>query len=319
MNNYCTLFDSNYLTRGLALYNSLKATGEEFMLYVFAFDDLAREILESINLAHMIVISLQQFESEELLAIKKTRLQGEYCWTCTPFTIEYILNNYGVEEVTYLDSDLYFFDRPEILLQEFRESKKDVMITEHRYTPEYDQTEKSGIYCVQFMTFRNTENSRYILAWWRDRCAEWCFSRMEDGKFGDQKYLDDWLERFSGVHVLQNIGGGVAPWNVQQYKCTAGPMVNEKPIIFYHFHYLKWKKEHIFDVSDYRLSADIMKYLYQPYVGALENALQFIRSNYAKGFSRGIENKRLNFIDSLRNIRSIINRRRMGCYNVIQK
>jgi hypothetical protein len=92
-----------------------------------------------------------------------------------------------------------------------------VLITDHRYAPEYDQSKGSGKYCVQFICFKNDDNGMKALKWWRDACIDWCFSRIKDGKFGDQKYLDDWTTQYSGVHELQHLGGGVAPWNVRQY------------------------------------------------------------------------------------------------------
>ena len=68
------------------------------------------------------------------------------------------------------------------------------------------------------MFFKNDRSGREALEWWRERCLEWCYNRHEDGKFGDQKYLDDWVERFKNVRVINNIGVGVAPWNVNSYE-----------------------------------------------------------------------------------------------------
>ena len=215
MINFCTLFDSRYISRGLALYESLRRHCENFHIYFFAFNDECYRILSKLALKGSTVISLCEFEDEQLLAAKATRSSMEYCWTCTPSIIRYTLDTYNLASCTYLDADLYFFGRPELLLDELRDNS--VMITEHRYTPCYDKSKKSGKYCVQFMTFKNNGAAKKALNWWRDACNDWCYARHENGKFGDQKYLDDWLERFEQVHVLEHPGGGLAPWNIQQY------------------------------------------------------------------------------------------------------
>jgi lipopolysaccharide biosynthesis glycosyltransferase len=249
MINFCTLFDTNYLSRGVALYSSLKENCTEFHLYIFAFNDKALRVLKELNLEHATLISLKEFEDAELLKVKPTRSVAEYCWTSTSSTILYVLENYNVESCTYLDADLFFYSSPESLLVEMGD--KSILITEHRYSPQYNKELKSGKYCVQFVTFKNDVNGLTALRWWRERCLEWCYAYYEDGKFGDQLYLDDWTERFDGVHVLEHPGGGLAPWNVQQYdffhrknrlwgreKKTG----NEFPAVFYHFHYLRFQK-----------------------------------------------------------------------------
>ena len=290
MHNFCTLFDANYLPRALVMYRSLVATGENFKLYVVCFDDLALEVLNKLKLANLIAIPLGNFESSALLAIKTQRTAAEYCWTCTPHVIRYVLDIYKLAQVTYLDADLCFYEKPSILLTEFKQTGASVMITDHRYTPRYDQSATSGIYCVQFMTFNADEYGLKVLQWWQDRCLEWCYARCEDGKFGDQKYLDDWPMRFERVHVLQHLGGGVAPWNVQQYGLSRHSdrlYVNELPLVFYHFHAYKYYADGRHDfVSLYHLNSEAVILLYRPYGLALLKAYEEIH-RVAPDFNRG--------------------------------
>ena len=83
--NFCTLFDSYYLLKGLALHESLmKQCKSDFHLYIFLFDDKSYDILKKLNLNNVTIITLEEFEDEKLLEVKPGRSKGEYCWTCTP-------------------------------------------------------------------------------------------------------------------------------------------------------------------------------------------------------------------------------------------
>lgn len=244
MLNFCTYFDSNYLLRGLAMYYSLIEHCPKCHLYIFAFDDKSLQILSKLNLSNATIISLKEFEDEQLLTVKPKRNKVEYYWTCTPSTILYAIKKFDLEMCTYLDADLLFFASPQILLDELKNNA--ILLTEHRYPAVHDKTFHSGKYCVQFITFKNNEQGLKALTWWREACLNWCYARPENGKFGDQRYLDDWLERFSDVHVLQNLGGGVAPWNVLNYdffikdrQLYGREIVSgrEFKLIFFHFHH----------------------------------------------------------------------------------
>lgn len=283
MVNFCTLFDSNYSAKGLAMYYSLVEHCPSFHLYIFAFDDKLVKVLKKMKLECVTVITLKEFEDEELLAVKPTRSSGEYCWTCSGSTILYCLEHFDIASCTYIDADLFFFSDPTILVEEMGD--KDVMITEHRYSAQYDQSALSGKYCVQFMTFKNTINGLKVLRWWRSACLEWCYGKCEDGKFGDQKYLDDWTARFEGIHELQHLGGGVAPWNMQQYefrrngKSIVGIELwtkKEFPVVFFHFHSLQcYKKGFLREllVVDmcYELPLSARKLLYSKYIAMLKH------------------------------------------------
>lgn len=256
MYNFCTLFDSRYLAKGIAMIDSLAESGIDFRLYFFPFDDKAEKVIKELDYDRVIIIPLRLFEDKDLLKIKQSRSAAEYCWTCTPSTILYVLNNFQAGECTYIDADLYFYSSPERIFAEMKDSS--ILLTEHRYTREYDQTEISGRFCVQFTTFKKDPSGLNALIWWRNACIDWCYSRFEDGKFGDQKYLDDWPGRFPGVHVLEEPGGDLAPWNIQQYillpdgkRITGRERTSGKEfaVIFYHFHDLKFFPGNLADLG----------------------------------------------------------------------
>ncbi len=246
-------------------------------------DELTYDVLSKMPLPHATLIALKDFENPALLAVKPGRTLSEYCWTCTPAIIKYCLEKYSLPAVTYVDADLFFFESARILLDEFERAGGSILLTEHRYTPKYDQSQTSGIYCVQFMTFRNDEFGKTALHWWYEKCLEWCYNRLEDGKFGDQKYLDDWPTRFDGVHVLNNMGSGVAPWNVQQYvvtKTQAGELLaNNVPVVFYHFHNFKLLSLTSADLcrTFYDLNQHVIEFLYKPYLKATGESLSDIQ------------------------------------------
>src|SRR5450759_1705371 len=279
--SYCTLFDSLYLSRGLAMYESLKTYSSEFQLFIFAFDDLSFQILKGLNLKNVTTVSLSEFETSELLEVKKGRSKAEYCWTCTPSTISYVLKKYDVPLCTYLDSDLFFYSDPSVLIEEMINCRKNVLITEHRFSPlaKLYEEKRAGRFCVQFVTFSNDSDSLEVLEKWRLQCIDWCYARHEDGKFGDQKYLDEWPEDYQNIQILQNMGGGIAPWNLQQYTFSDnGKSIIGKvrktgsvfKVVFYHFQYVKFIKTGLYDIGWYLIPPGFRKMFYIPYLNRLE-------------------------------------------------
>jgi hypothetical protein len=264
------------------MYESMKDQSNNFHLFIFAFDDLCLKILQKLKLDFTTVISLDQFETDELREVKKIRTTAEYCWTCTPSTISYILMNYDVPHCTYVDADLYFYSDPSVLVSEMEENSKSVLITEHRFSPlpRLYEEKRGGRFCVQFITFLKKDESLEILEKWRQQCIIWCYARYEDGKFGDQKYLDDWPSIYPDIHILQHQGGGIAPWNLTQYlfskvgnsfKGKVKKNRSEFNVVFFHYQYVKFLHNGSCDIGWYYISSIVRELFYLPYLKNIED------------------------------------------------
>ncbi|PYS24725.1 MAG: glycosyl transferase [Acidobacteria bacterium] len=287
MRYFCTYFDSNYLVRGLALYRSLLRHAGPFQMWVLCFDDVSCHTLRTLKLDNLIPISLSEFEAgdDELLEAKKDRNTVEYYFTCSPSLLLYVLKNWReVDVLCYLDADLFFYSDPAPIYDEL--SDNSILIIPHRFPDNaLWRAEKYGKFNVGLLAFRNDSSGRQCLDWWRERCLEWCYDRIEPGRFADQKYLDDWPERFEKVVVLEHKGANLAPWNFMNYEIEMADgiaTVDGAPLIFYHFHGVKILGRRLYDTAsagDYeRMPSRLKQWLYPRYIAELKRTEQWIRS-----------------------------------------
>jgi hypothetical protein len=296
--SFCTLFDSFYLDKGLTMYQSLVDCGCDFELYILAMNDTCYDILTDMHLEGVIPIALEEFMDEELRRVKRQRSRAEFCWTCSSCLISYVLRNFSVDMCTYIDADLYFYNNPVVLLEEFLASGKSVSVIEHRFdnSPYSAELKKnSGKYCVQFNTFKNNEKAHRVLDDWKEQCLKSCTSDADGENFGDQKYQDTWMEDYDCVYETASLGAGIAPWNVSQYRYAGEKTVRkigcseDIPLIFYHFHMIHYLSESMVDINVFTRSGHAQKKLvyglYQDYLARIEQKRAILVKKYGMDYT----------------------------------
>ncbi len=230
MNHYCTYFDRGFLPQGLAMWRSLAAWDVDAVLWVLALDEFTADVLREVGGTWLRVVPLAELEAgdSELTAAKANRTRVEYFFTLSPCWPRWLLAKYGtrgeadggaradagIERLTYLDADLFFFGSPEPIFAAMETARASVLVTEHRFPAWLRHYERHGKFNVGVLVWRNDAAGRACLETWRRECLEWCHDRLEDGKYADQKYLEAWPERMgAGLLVLEHRGVNLAPWN----------------------------------------------------------------------------------------------------------
>ncbi len=272
---------------------SLARHCSESHVYVLCMDEDTRMTLISLNLPEVTCISLTEVEDEALLTVKPGRSLAEYCWTLSPCLPWFLLDRYSeIDSITYLDADLYFYSSLKPIFNEIGDAS--ITIIEHRFPEQFKHMEIRGLYCVEWVGFRRDTEGMACLKRWRDQCIEWCFYRLELDRMGDQKYLDTWPRDFKSVHIIQNIGAGVAPWNFGQYhfEMSEGAVitVNDRPLIFYHFHQFQILNNGRFDrlSAAYKVMGSEPEEVYKKYEDAINNAMYDVQA-VAPGFQAGLK------------------------------
>ncbi len=257
------------------MYRSLaRHCREELRLFALCLDDEAFKALSSLGFGNVVPIAMTEFEAgdADLGAAKQNRSRMEYYFTCTPSLLLHVFDQYpDVDRLTYVDADLYFFASVGPVLDEMKEGS--VLIIPHRFSARWRKYERTGKYNVSLLSFRREEESMRCLTRWRECCIEWCYDRCEDGKFADQKYLDEWPTTFEGVREVEHRGANVGPWNIEDYHVTRKHgtlMVEDVRLVFYHFEGYRQIASDLVDPGlaseGYELPATVIRHVHLPYV-----------------------------------------------------
>ena len=284
--SFCTITSEKYVLKAISLYNSIADKLDNFYLYVCCMDYNTERIFKKLNLPNVIVFSYKAFETQELKEAAYSRDLQEYCWTLKPFLCRHILKKWGIKEILYCDSDMFFFSHPKPIWDEWKNYS--IFICKQRSTTMIEEVH--GIFQAGLIGFNTDEISMKALSWWCDRCLEWCSKNSDLGqnRWGDQKYLEQFPYSFYSIRISENQGVDVAPWNLLMHTYNDFEIntskdevfIEGKKLVAYHFGSMNIFNKKEFDLwklEQLNFRSNIIKNIYKPYIYFIRDAIKQVK------------------------------------------
>ena len=270
--------------------DSLRRVDDDGQVWVLCLSDETYDALLVLDRTGVTPIRLSDFEqaNPQVAAVRDERSIAEYYFTTTPWLVRYVTRIASeLEWVTYLDADLWFFASPRPIYDELVSSS--VGIIPHRFPSAQSWRLRYGTYNVGWVSFRTDDAGTACADWWAARCLEWCGDKPDNGRFADQGYLDGFETATDRVHVIENAGADVAPWNLRSHRTTRqdsnGVLVDGQPLIFFHFHGITRNvKRYYFNHASYgaKTTSTVRDGIYLPYLTALRRVEREVSSMLPK-------------------------------------
>jgi hypothetical protein len=307
--NFCTYFDNNYLSKFLTLKTSLDQYKKEYTFFILSLDNFVSDFFQKNNFKNVQLINLMDLEVEyaDLLLAKKNRNLIEYYFTLSPFLPQYIHKKFNVSQISYLDSDFYFFKDPSKLISQSSDSS--VVLIKQESNPIY------GTYNVGWILFNfDNHETKEIVKQWGTQCLNSCsdIPNVQKNLYADQKYLDSWPQQLKKIKILYPEYSCLSPWDKNN-----AIEENIESMISFHFHGLEIQDNYIisgFSKYNKKISKKIMKNIYTPYLlqlFAIEKKYN-LRSFSIRGTSREVLTK-------IRNLKSKIKQIIFNDFHLIAK
>jgi hypothetical protein len=273
--NFCTYFDKNYLNKGLVCYETLINQSPESILYILCCDDEVYNRMK--NEKNVICFTLQDVEDyyPNLLTVKNKRQPKEYYATISPILPLYIFDKYNVDLLFYTDADMAFWSDPNEMVDVM--GNYSLMVTDHGFEP----PRASIRFNVGILGYRNDDNCKEFLYWWRDKCIEWCYwVTTSDGRCADQGWLNilhnepnKFKNHFSCPHPGVNYG----PWKLGKHffseKNNKKIIDGQFNLICFHYHEFNIINKNKYFPTGWKYTENEIKIIYNPYFKLIKEYL----------------------------------------------
>lgn len=278
-----TVSDYNYLTKGIALYESLLNTSDDFVLHYLCVDDKTYDKLIECDFDKLIVYNINDLLNDDKSLMKLKDSDYRYfCWSLA----SYFTNNLMIKldsPLIYIDSDIYFHKSIDELYSLMK--LESIGLFKHR---QFNTERPEGAYNVGVCYFNNDINGKAILNWWADAVLHKKYPEL--ATCGDQKYLDNFTKLCpEDLFFDESEVGHGAPWLWQLYDYSKfnenGNIIwngVEQKLYFTHFSqfiynendYIPSGMHHMYTSLSMYKEIPALKSIYDEYYNKLKNIVE---------------------------------------------
>lgn len=249
MNCIFTIVAKNYLALALTLGDSIRAVHPEYDFIIFLADGADGEI--DLSRQKYKVMEVKDIGIDQWLDMAFKYDISEFSTSIKPFCFDYLARESKYDNIMYFDPDIYIYNKltqiEDLLLEHIcvvTPHHSDMEVVWSGAVPESNIL-ISGIYNLGFIAFKNSEESRFIFEWWKERLRDKCYLERTEGLFYDQNWVQFFTSSFDkGIFVLRDYGYNIAWWNLHErsisFERGIPEVIHQRdlvkyPCIFFHF------------------------------------------------------------------------------------
>lgn len=121
----------------------------------------------------------------------------------------------SAEAIFLLDLDMYFFRSPVHLNHAFADCHT---LFFPQWSDRFTWARLHGIFNSGMVGAR--KGAEAFISWWSQACWISCELAVENGRFGDQAFIDQAILYFEGIRIYRDFDEDVAPWNCRTLDVT---------------------------------------------------------------------------------------------------